>query len=199
MLRTNLSTRPFYNTHAVHVMLGAFALLVLAITLFNVVETLRLSGRQSALGARASEAEAEATRQRGEAARIRAQIDPKELEVVSAAAREANAIIDQRAFSWTGLFAQLEATLPENVRVTAIRPSLDREGGFVVSMAVEARRVEDLDAFMEALEKESTFHSVRPVEERPAESGLIEAIVEGTYEAPVREVPSPPPAQGAAR
>ena len=32
MLRTNLSTRPFYNERAVQLALGALALLVLAVT-----------------------------------------------------------------------------------------------------------------------------------------------------------------------
>jgi hypothetical protein len=199
MLRTNLSTRPFYNVRAVHATLALLALVVLAITLFNVVETLRLSARQSSLGARASQAEAEATRLRGEAARIRAQIDPKELEVVSTAAREANEIIDQRAFSWTGLFSQLEVTLPEDVRVTAVQPRIENDGSFIVSIAVEARRVEDLDAFIEALEKESTFRKVLPRAERTAEDGMIEGIVEGIYVAPVRETPPPTAPEGAPR
>ena len=192
MLRTNLSTRPFYNVRAVHATLGALAMIVLAITIFNVAQTLSLTARQSSLGARASEAEAEATRLRGEAARVRAQIDPKELEIVSAAAREANEIIDQRAFSWTNLFAQLETTLPDDVRVTAVQPRIDKEGSFIVSIAVEARRIEDLDAFIEALERESTFRSVLPKDERTTEEGLIEAIVEGTYVPPARETSSRP-------
>jgi hypothetical protein len=190
MLRTNLSTRPFYNVRAVQAALGALAVLVVAITLFNVVQTATLSGRQSSLGARASEAEAEATRLRGEAARIRAQINAKELEVVSAAAREANAIIDQRAFSWTELLAQFEATLPADARITAVQPRLEDDGSFVVSMTVEARRVADVDAFMEALETQSTFSAVRAKEEQTSEAGLIEAVVEGVYKRPAREVPA---------
>ena len=37
MLRTNLSTRPFYNVRAVRALLGLFALVVVGFTLFNVV------------------------------------------------------------------------------------------------------------------------------------------------------------------
>ena len=61
MLRTNLSTRPFYNVRAVQLTLGVFAGLVLGITLFNVVEIIRLSTSQRSLGSHAAEAEAEAT------------------------------------------------------------------------------------------------------------------------------------------
>lgn len=180
MLRTNLSTRPFYNVRAVQAALGAAAAIVLAVTLFNVVQLGRLTVSQRSLGARAADAEEEAGRLRAEAAQIRGEINPQELRVVASAAQEANQIIDQRAFSWTELFAQFEATLPPDVRITAVRPRLDR-GSFIVGVGVEARRAEDLDAFIEALETEGTFENVLSVQEQTTPAGLIQAVVEGTY------------------
>jgi hypothetical protein len=191
MLRTNLSTRPFYNVRAVQLALGLFAGLVLAITLFNAEEIIRLTASQRTLGAHASDAEAEATRLRGEAARIRAQIDPRELQVVASAAREANGIIDQRAFSWTALFGQFESTLPPDVRITAVRPRLDRPGTFVVAIATQARRAEDLDAFVEALESKGSFRDVLAVQEQTNEDGLIEAVIEGSYAQPAAGTAAP--------
>ena len=187
MLQTNLSTRPFYNVRAVQVVLGVLGAIVVAVTLFNVLQIVRLTTSQRSLGSRAAQAEDEAAQLRAEAARIRAQINPQELEVVAAAAREANNIIDRRAFSWTELFAQFEATLPPDVRITAIRPRLEREGDFVVAVGVEARRAEDLDAFIEALEKTGAFRNVLSIQEQTGDDGLIQAIVEGTYVARPRE------------
>ena len=43
MLRTNLSTRPFYNERAVHAAIGAAALVVLALTVVNVSRIVTLS------------------------------------------------------------------------------------------------------------------------------------------------------------
>ena len=187
MLRTNLSTRPFYNTRAVHVALGAAGAIVLAVTLFNVLQIARLGASQRTLGARAAEAEQEAVRLRAEAARMRAQINPEELEVVASAAREANQIIDQRAFSWTALFGQFEATLPPDVRITAVQPRLERGSTFILAISVEARRAEDLDAFIEALEMDGAFHDVLAVQEQTGTNNLIEAVVEGTYVPAPRE------------
>lgn len=181
MLRTNLSTRPFYNVRAVQVALGTAVVLVLGVSLFNIVQLVRLGTSYYALGARAAEAEEEAARLRAEAVQIRSQINPQELQVVADAAREANAIIDQRAFSWTDLLAQFEATLPPDVRITAVQPRLQREGDFVVAVGVEARRSEDLDAFIEALETDGGFHNVLSVQEQTSPEGLIEAVVEGAY------------------
>lgn len=187
MLRTNLSTRPFYNVRAVQVVLGVVAALVLAFTLYNVEEIVRLTIAQRSLGAHANDAEREAARLTAEAARVRAQINAAELDTVASAAREANAIIDRRAFSWTGLFAQFEATLPDDVRITAVQPRLERDGSFVVAVAVQSRRIEDLDAFIEALEARSNFRNVLATQEQTSDEGLIEALVEGTYLPPPRE------------
>ena len=185
MLRTNLSTRPFYKTRAVQAVLSVLAAAVVAVSLFNVVEILRLTASQRSLGTRAVEAEGEVARLRAEAVEVRAQIDPQELQAVANAAREANTIIDRRAFSWTGLFAKFEETLPPDVRVTAIRPRIDGDS-FVVSIGVEARRAEALDAFMEALEARVGFRDVLAIAEQTSADGLLQAIVEGAYPPPPR-------------
>jgi hypothetical protein len=192
-LRTNLSTRPFYNVRAVQVLIGVMAVLVLALTLFNVTKLIQLTSRQQTLGARASQAEADALRLRTEAARIRTQINQKELETVAAAAREANGIIDRRAFSWTDLFTQLEATLPDEVRIRNVQPRLER-GTFKIGMVAEGRRPEDIAAFIEALEKQGTFHNVVPVQQQTDEEGLIQVAIEGDYSEPASATASAAPA-----
>jgi hypothetical protein len=206
MLRTNLSTRPFYNLRAVQLMLGALAVLVIAVTVFNAIQIVRLTASQRTLGAKASEAEAEAVRLRREATRISSQIDPTELETVAAAAREANAIIDRRAFSWTTLWEQLERTLPADVRIVSVRPRVETDGSMIVGISVQARRAEDLDAFIQALELTGGFRNVLSIREQTSDEGLIESIVEGGYTqqprdaAPAEDKPSEDrPAEGAAR
>ena len=184
MLRTNLSTRPFYNIRAVQAVLGGLAVLVAVITLVNLFQLVRLTASERALGARATQAETDATRLLDEARRIRSQVDARELSEVAAAAQEANAIIDLRAFSWSDLFTQIEATLPESVRLTSFVPRVDRDGRFLVSLRVEARRVQDLEAFLDALEKTGMFHEVLAAEEQTSVEGLIDALVEGAYTPP---------------
>ena len=190
MLRTNLSTRPFYNIRAVQVTLGALALIVALMTLVNLVQLVRLTTSERALGARAQQAEAQAQSLREEARRIRSQIDAKELNEVAAAAQEANDIIDLRTFSWSALFSQLEMTLPENVRLTSFQPQEDRAGRLVVNLRVQARRVQDLESFIDALEKTGRFHEVLAAEEQTDPDGLINALVEGVY-LPASEEPTP--------
>jgi hypothetical protein len=193
MLRTNLATRPFYNIRAVKAVLGAFAALVIMMTMFNVIRLLQLATSQRSLGARAVQAQNDATRLRADAARVRAQVDAKELEVVSGAAREANAIIDMRAFSWSDLLAQFETTLPESVRITAVQPRVERDGRFIVGIRVEARQSGDLEKFLDALEMTGAFRNVLATDEQATSDGLLEAVIEGMYVQPTEPAPGERP------
>jgi hypothetical protein len=119
VLRTNLSTRPFYNERAVHVLLAALAVVVLVLTAVNVYEILQLSRQNTELSTRVERERSEAQRLTSEATRIRRAIDQAELEVVVDAAREANGLIDRRTFSWTQFFNVLEENMPPDVRPAA--------------------------------------------------------------------------------
>ena len=181
MLRTNLSTRPFYNIRAVQAALGALVAFVILFTMFNVISLLQLATSQRSLGARAVQAQNDAAKLKADAVQIRAQINAKELEVVSAAAREAKSIIEMRAFSWTDLLAQFEKTLPENVRITAVQPRLEKDGRFIIGMRVEAKDIGDLEKFLEELEMTGAFHNVLTTDEQATDDGLLEAVIEGSY------------------
>lgn len=178
MIRTNLSTRPFYNTRTVHGLLVAFAVVVLASTAYNIAQLVRLTSAQRTLGAKADAAETEATRLRQQATQIMSRVDQKELAVVDRAAREANAIIDGRTFSWTQVFAYFERTLPANVRITSVQQQTGRQ---VVVIEAEARDIEDVAAFIEALEKTGAFRNVTPRTENVMENDIIAATLEATY------------------
>jgi Tfp pilus assembly protein PilN len=181
MARVNLSTRPFYNERAVHVALALAAALVLAVTAFHLRQVFVLSGRQAQLQGRIDQAEAKTRGLRDQAARIRSSISPRDLEATVAAAREANALIDRRVFSWTEVFNQFETTLPPNVRVMSVRPRVERDGTMIVGVVLLARTVEAVDAFIENIEKAGAFTSVLSKEEFLNEQGLIQASVEGRY------------------
>ena len=184
MLRTNLSTRPFYNIRAVQAVLGACIAIVILLTMFNLISLLRLATNQQSLGARAVQAQNDATRLLADAARVRSQVDAKELQVVSGAAREAKGIIEMRAFSWSDLLAEFEKTLPESVRVTAVQPRTERDGRFFVAIRVEARQSADLEKFLDELEMTGAFHDVLTTDEQATEDGLLEAVIEGLYVQP---------------
>jgi len=178
VIRTNLSTRPFYNARAVHALLVLLSAIVLAITAYNVVQLVRLTGSQRTLGAKAAASEREAGRLRAEATRTLARVDQKELAAVDKAAREAKSIIDQRVFSWTDVLSHFERTLPAEVRITSVQQQAGRD---IVVIAAEARNIGDLDTFIEALEKTGAFRDVIARNEVLMENDIYAATLEATY------------------
>ncbi len=134
VIRTNLSTRPFYNERAVQLVLLGAGLVVLAATLFNVTRILQLSRQDTQLATQAASDEARARDLIASAAKRRATVDPRALELASVEARQANDLIDRRTFSWTELFNRFETTEPDEVRITAVRPRLDPKRGTVVTI-----------------------------------------------------------------
>ena len=91
MLRSNLSTRPFYNERLVHIVLAIIAGLVLAVTLMNIVQLIKLSSANTSLSARMRDDRVAADDYAQKARQTRQRIDQKALQVVVTAASEANA------------------------------------------------------------------------------------------------------------
>jgi Tfp pilus assembly protein PilN len=180
VIRANLSTRPFYNERAVHVWLTGLAILVAAATIFNVTRVLRYSQSDTRLASEAQRDEARAADLRKQAAQLRASVDPRQLDVASASARQANELIDRRTFSWTDLFNRFETTLPDDVRVAAVRPIVDK-GSISISIAVVARSIDDVNQFIQNLEGTGAFAGLLPVEDHFNEQGLLVATLKAQY------------------
>jgi Tfp pilus assembly protein PilN len=180
VLRTNLSTRPFYNERAVHVLLGVAALIILVLTAVNLVEVIQLSRQKTELSAAVGRDRSEAERLTKEAVGIRRGIDQDELLQVVSAAREANLLIDRRTFSWTAFFNQIEATMPPDVMLTSVRPSVEDEGTRL-SMVVLSRRSEDVDEFMDKLEATGAFEHIIPRRQEETDEGLHRVEIVAWY------------------
>ncbi len=191
-LRINLATRPFYNERAAHVALALFGLVVLLLTFVNVYRVVTLSSRNTALSVDIRRDEQAQERFRRDAAALRARVNQQELQAVMADAREANALIDRRTFSWTEFFNLIERTLPENVMLVAVSPTVEY-GRTIVSMTVMGRRAEDIDTFMEQLEGTKAFRAVQPRSEDVTEEGLHRMNLTAEYVAPAA------PAEGGAK
>ncbi|MGH9372777.1 MAG: PilN domain-containing protein [Vicinamibacterales bacterium] len=192
MLRTNLSTRPFYNERIIHVLLVLAAIVVIVLTAFNAIQVLALSRQNTEFSALINRDRGEAQRLTEEARRIRAGINQEELKATAEAASSANSLIDQRTFSWTAFFNRIEATLPADVMLTAVQPSFER-GSSVVQMTVLGRRPEDVDEFMQKLEATGAFHDVLPAQQIETDEGLYQVILRSEYRSTASEVPAAAP------
>ncbi len=191
MLRSNLATRPFYNDKAVRVALGVGVALVAALTLFNMARIVTLNGRNAELAARAEASEARANALRERARKTRETLDSSDAALIQASAREANLLIERRAFSWTELFNRLEETLPADVRVGAVQPQVDNEGRMLIVATVYSRRVEDLALFIDQMEETGAFSGMLPRQDDREEDGNLRSVIQGYYH-PERAAKSSP-------
>jgi len=182
VIRTNLSTRPFYNERGVRVWLLALTMLVVLAALFNASRVIRYSRSDTELATQASRDEARADDLRKRAAQLRATVDPRQIDFASTDARQANSLIDRRTFSWTELWNLFERTLPDDVRIASFRPKLDAKRGIVLDINVVAKGVEDVGQWMERLEATGAFADLgRTLEEHFDDQGLLEASIETVY------------------
>lgn len=190
MIRTNLSTRPFYNERGVNLLLLGVAVIAIAATLFNVTRYVQLRAHDSGLSTQIALDEQRAADLRAQAARLRATIDPRQIELVTNEARKANDLIDRRTFSWTELFNRFETTMPEDVRITSVRPKVDTVKGTTLTITVVAKTIEDAYQFMANLEASGAFSNMVPKSDSYNEQGQVESIVEMSYD-PAGQKPVP--------
>ena len=185
MLRGNLATRPFYNERIVTLLLALVAAIVLALTVTNVTRLLQLSSRRSELRGQISADEAAAARIRQTAVAVQKGVDRTALVSLAFSAREANALIDERTFSWTTLLTFIESAIPMGVHLTSITPEF-KKGDIILTMMLVGKQAEDVTNFMTALEASGAFYDVGATIVGPTEEGYDRVTIKAWY------LPPPP-------
>ena len=180
MLRANLSTRPFYNERAVHAVAAFVAVIVLAVTAWQITRVVRLSRQKTELNAAITRDQNETAARTRDAAAIRRGLDQKQLTVVADEAKGANELIERRTFSWTQLFNYLEATLPEDVMLTSVHPVFGEEGT-QIAMSIQGRGGDVIDNFWERLEKTGAFHDIEWTGLSVSEEGIHRLEMTAVY------------------
>ena len=180
MLRTNLATRPFYNERAIYLILGVVAVAGVVALLASVLQLMDLTRRNRELAARADETARSMDELTARTSAVQRKVSDDELTVVADATREANTLIDQRVFSWTGFFNRIETTLPADVMMTEVRPDI-APGSVEVTMGVLGRRLDDIRDFVMALEESGAFEQVLNRQVELTEDGMYQAVLRGRY------------------
>lgn len=115
--------------------------------------------------------------------RLRAARDAEEAQTalssyrVSTLAQESRGLmklIGERRFSWTGLLARLERTLPADVRLARLTPKFDEAGETYLALGLVGRNPESVPRTIDALSRDSAFGSVELQSEASQEKGVPE-------------------------
>jgi hypothetical protein len=183
MLRGNLSTRPFYSERLATLAIAAIAFGVFLLTIFNAMELVTHSSERRELRARIDRDRAEAASVRAGTAALQQTVDRATLGRLAVSTGEANEVIGQRTFSWTAFFGLIEQTLPDDVRLVAVSPRVER-GVFKVSMTVVTRDLPDVAGFVDALLETGSFYDAATLEQQRREDGTFNAAIEASYLSP---------------
>jgi Tfp pilus assembly protein PilN len=157
-LRTslNLARRPFRNERLPTLLFGLATLaLVLATARQAVVAWQLMPGHARDVQTEVDRLEAEDARLRAESSNLRDLAAPPEAQREWAAVK---ALVDRRAFSWTGLFAALEQALPAGVRLIAVQPG-GGSSGTELSLSAVGRSSEDALALLKSLQAHGDFEA----------------------------------------
>jgi Tfp pilus assembly protein PilN len=158
--RLNLASQPFRNDTLPAALLVLGAVLLAGITVQHVL-TIRglMPARTSAAHREAAALDEEAARLREEARTLRvARPEPS----VLAQWTLLKDLVEQRAFSWTGLFSVLEQALPPGVRLQTITPEVEK-GVLRLQLTAVARSYEQGIELIGVLEERPEFADVLPI------------------------------------
>ena len=181
MLKINLATRPFYNERLVDVVLFLLGAGAVALMLFGGRTVLQLSDNydDSVKSAEVSETQTRAISEQIVA--LNENVSRDELASLRVSAAEANRLIDQRVFSWTGLLNVIERTLPDRVMLTSLRPT-GTAGEMLLRIGVIGEHVADIEDFIKELEATGSVRNVLARQEQRTDDGMYSALLIGEFD-----------------
>jgi uncharacterized protein HemX len=187
MLRINLSTRPFYNERLVTFVIAIVGAIAIGVAAFSVQQIVSLSAKRTTLRAQVAQGAAATNRANIETESIQKSINARALKGLALNANQANRLIDERTFSWSVFFTLIGKTLPDDVRVDSVAPSVDKDG-VVVRMTIVSKHTDDLALFIENLQNTGAFYDILPQQEDSTEDGNRRTTVQARYLSPKVEV-----------
>lgn len=150
----NLARRPFRNERLPTLALAAGCLVLAGATARHALLARDLlPGRAGDVESRVQALETEVAALRAESAELaRLAAPPESIEEWAAL----EALVDLRAFSWTGLLASLERTIPPGVRLVSVAPAAG-DGGMTLALSAVGRSSADALALLQALQASPDF------------------------------------------
>jgi len=190
----NLASQPFRNERLPSLLATILVLASLGVTVLHAMVGARVG--PSSLGKAENEALALSSsldRLRQEGASLAGVKPSKEDRLVWGEIRD---LVDRRLFRWTRLLSQLQAVLPDDVRLLSVEPTI-RDGQVAVRLSATAlaRGSPSLLGIIGRLEEDPAFTEVTPASLSDTPDGDV-LVVEMRYIPPVPAPPKPTPQPG---
>jgi len=172
--RLDFARRPFRDDRPVYVVAGlAFA--AAAVFLVQNVRLYRDFNREiEGTGRQIAFLEQRSARAAREAAESRAALNNYRVSALAQESRGLLKIVGERRFSWTGLLARLEKTLPPEVRVTRLSPRFDETGETTMNIGLLGKDSDSVVRTIASFAKDPAFDQVALHTEATPEKGVPE-------------------------
>src|SRR3989442_8779083 len=157
--RLNLASQPFRNRALPWTVTTVITLVSLVALIFILRATFQANAQAQSVerDVRNMQAQADAVKQHAEAVKSALTLEQQRT------VKSAHALVDRKRFSWTRLFADLEAALPGGVRVVRIvvkdiNPQGDRSGA-VLDLTVASKSPTTVTDMISEMEREGIFRA----------------------------------------
>ena len=176
----NLASQPFRNRTLPWTVASIVACVSMLALIFTVSQLRQTRARASLVEADVRGLRTEEASLRAKVTAVTESLTPEQQRTLDAA----HSIIDRRNFSWSRLFADLEAALPQGVRVSRIAVRDVAQSGIVITrteleLAVVARNTADITNMLATMAQGRTF-SADLLTENKSDKG-IEATLRVRY------------------
>ena len=104
----------------------------------------------------------------------RAVLNTYKVSALALESRELLRLVKERQFSWTALLARLERTLPPEVRLARLSPSVSETGEILLDLSLVGKGPASVTRTITALSRDPAFHSIELRSETTPELGVPE-------------------------
>jgi Tfp pilus assembly protein PilN len=167
----NLASRPFRNNTLTGTLLGVAGAAIVVATIANLYVYLSYGQSYAKLLLDQAQDRARLTQLEAEEKRLAGEVRARDFRRAFERGKLASELIRKSAFSWTLLFNTLEAVVPPDVVMTAIRPNISAEG-IIIRIEGVAKQHMALLTFEEKLLRHPAFSKVFPSNERQLNPSL---------------------------
>ena len=198
MASWNFAKRPFRDDRPAYAGAGILFLAGAVLLVANV--RLFAAYRHGVADVRAEVSALEARQRDADARTHEAQtaLSSYKLSALAEQSRELSRVVAERRFSWTGLLARLERTLPSDVGIQRLQPQFDKDGHVALELQLVGRNREAVVPTIAALTRDPAFTGVMLRTEAQPEGNTADPFqfqIVSRYapEAPAEKAASAPP------
>lgn len=180
-IHLNLAARPYRDYRPVYAAVVVMSLLAAFLMLNNVETYYRYIHETRNTRAKIASVEAEAERERKNAAQVEQRLKSIDLAHLDAQTKFVNAKLAERAFSWSALLDQLETILTDDVRLVSISPSFADDGTISLALSFQSKSAEGMIATLNRMNEDPHFRNPFPSNETASPDGQYQFTLSSDY------------------